>query len=954
MPDGATEFPIVRGSESEITNLGESIVNIGEALLSTQIAEAGAANLPSSWTGQASDAYVSQMIAYQGQLIALSEEFAPVQQAINSYGSLFTTTNARIVELQEGWDTAISTFDTNKQNPDGRTSELTQAEYDTELEGLEQTRDLRLSELTESYNRALEDLNEEAQTQANNILAHLDSLVSPEARGEGRSGIAKELFNDIPLLDGVNEFNYYTEHAEDAAEFLSEPLTLERIDEFNELYGDMMYNPYFANQLIEKVGITELANILPQLDDFAELGSGSDDFDGDGYPDPFDPTGLEQMATSLGSVLILGTGGTNLGEPETALSWDAISGGLVFEDGDSLAAEQQKNREELMEYGTTVLNAPADAENDPEWDPYYGRYGYDYVITAMGAATAYHPGLTAGEEFLLGTGQPGTSMAQHILEWESNYGGARLEDPTRGPWAGDNNTTLYGGTCEEFGFSNPGQLLANLINGIDYDQSQPYADAINALDQERAATVRTFLAGDTEFLGDGVDMNMAKYMTGHRAYGWEWGDGGEIWSEVILDASDPRLDEAPVDPGPNASAAEIEAFENAKEAWIEGNRQAGVVALGFAEGYQDGLTGSSVLEGDLGFAVRNGEEDFGNRNAGIRAAAGSILAPYVDDIGESMMQRYGVSNVVESRDWTAGYTIQLHDGYIEDFLSEESIFRDMSRDEPESGPSSIDVFSEAVYNNLSADLEETFANGGTLDDIAATAARHVPILYTTEMAETFTEVEAAKARDIRMNAIEEVATMGRGKFLDLPGPLGDATDELIKMLIPDGFEENMTPEVQARQEQLLQTFHNEIYAAAWNTWDESSWREELTGIQNVEFRDPIEHFIYAEENGAFPGQENYYQTFLDENGDMKDWYKLDAEQRETFTDFLEYYGYVGESPILNSGDEGGSQEWQPYDQRQDGQANPPVHAPAGEEDVEQDDEVLPDPYSNQNEPTDGD
>ncbi|WP_054952762.1 hypothetical protein [Flaviflexus massiliensis] len=529
MTDGLTQFPFVPGSESDIDSLGESIANIGEALLSTQIASAGAGNIPSDWLGNAFDAYASTMVSYQGQLIDLPGDFSPVQTVINSYRLLFTPTNTRIGQLQEDWNTAHQDFRTEKAELDALAGTLTQADYDTHLQDLVQSRDLHLSELNESYSQALEDLNEEAQTQANTILSHLDSIISPEARLAGRVAVSTELFKDIPLLDGANEFAYFEPYAEEAAALREEPLTLETTAEFNEKYGDLIENPFFANHLIEKLGPEQLANILPQLDDMMELADGNTGLDGAGEPDTFDPSEINELATGIGSVMVLGTGGTNVADPASAEAFDTVKDRLVFSGGRSLVAEQALTRELLMEYGNTVLNAPE--EPDAEWNPYYGKHGYDYFITAMGAAATANDGLIVGEEFLLGNGNPGSSMAQDMLAWEKEYGGSRLEDPSRGPWASGTNTSLFGEARVANGYSNAGQTLAPLMDSVTVDQNGPHAEWAVQENEARADVVRTFLAGDTEFLDE--NMNLARYMTGHRELGFEWTDGGGRSSAIF-------------------------------------------------------------------------------------------------------------------------------------------------------------------------------------------------------------------------------------------------------------------------------------------------------------------------------------------------------------------------------------------------------------------------------------
>ncbi|WP_054952764.1 hypothetical protein [Flaviflexus massiliensis] len=176
---------------------------------------------------------------------------------------------------------------------------------------------------------------------------------------------------------------------------------------------------------------------------------------------------------------------------------------------------------------------------------------------------------------------------------------------------------------------------------------------------------------------------------------------------------------------------------------------------------------------------------------------------------------------------------------------------------------------------------------------------------------------------------------------------------MISYIIPDDFGEGMTSEIRAQQEVVRQMLHEEIYAATWNTRDEGTWIEAFD-TSNVDIMDPIEHFIYAEEHGAFPGQEDFYKNMIDENGEMLPWDELGPEQQQAFNDYLEYYGLVGESPILTSGDAGGSQEWKPYEYREDGQADAPVNNPAGASDEEFDpmDEVFGDPYPIEEEPED--
>lgn len=912
MSDGVTQFPTVPDTEADINAFGEAVNNVGESLLSTQIAQAGPGNLPASWEGNASDAYASSALSYQSQLIELSDDFAPVQSAIDAYASVVTTTNTTIVGLQEDWDTANETFRREKGALDSTVTSLTQEEYDEELRRITLKRDTQHSDLTNTYNRTLETLNAEADAQANAILAHHDSIVSPETRAGGRELIATTLFDDIPVLDGATEQEYYGERAEEAAVLFEDgQLTLEEVETFLTEYGEDSSNPFFANALADKVGAYNLTGALISLEQYGVLALGNDDYDGDGVPDEFDPTQLDTAATQIGSIFVLASGGANLADPDSAAAWEAVQPGITYDGGQSVSSAQVEFRNGIMEAGNTDFTAPSphDPNPDQHYDPYYGKHGYDYIITAMGAAATGNEWLVAGDEFFNGTGNTDTSVAQDILEWEATYGGARHEASV-GPWNTD-GTSLYSGARTEEGYSNAGMTLARLMDSVGtINPTDPHAQFLTEMNEDRRDYVQTFLASDTEFLDE--NMNVAEYMTGHRHIGYEWSDKGELWAEIMTEATDPRLNELPVEPGPGATAEEIAAYETAKDEWIDDNRKAGIVAVGLTEGYQYGLNHVAEVEGITGFALRSGEEGFGSYNSELRNQLGFILEPYADDFVTSFNGRYDDSGTYnpDEENWRDGVRIQFHDGVVQDFYGDQSMFRDMSHHQPEEGKSGIDVFSEEIDRLLREDIELAIADGADLDGIARAAAEYAPISYLLNMAETMTEVEAAHAADFRNETISFLT--GQIEFSeDHPGatvPL----EILVDWLFPTDHVEHADAAAAVAHDEAIAHFQEQIYSATWNSWYEGDWQSAFDTGAGVS--DPIE-YLQAKSEANYALDDDYFLTFLDENGELKPWEELNDTQRTEVLLFLEYEGLVGGQSVLNTTDEGGRNEPEDYQPR---------------------------------------
>ena len=175
---------------------------------------------PEEWTGAAADAASTEIQKLGEKTVTLSEAFSPAATALNEWGSAVNSAISDVTGLQNEWDKAVQDYN--------RAIEEADAAYEAHGPGVLQPylygggsdmyRDSngllrsRSADRDEAYNNAsgvlttaqddiraryvkrLNELDDAAQTAADNINAAREPIVSDEAGAGGRSVVGVNLF----------------------------------------------------------------------------------------------------------------------------------------------------------------------------------------------------------------------------------------------------------------------------------------------------------------------------------------------------------------------------------------------------------------------------------------------------------------------------------------------------------------------------------------------------------------------------------------------------------------------------------------------------------------------------------------------------------------------------------------------------------------------------------------
>ena len=146
----------------------------------------------------------------------------------------------------------------------------------------------------------MDGLDDDAQTAATAIQNTLDTIVDPSLQGS-RNRIGAAMFNDIPVVDGQAEWEQAQSEAGPAASIINGGFPTEQdIRDFQEKYGELCKNPFFARALAERVDPEAMTRFLVQAQKL-RYGAGKSPID----------ASLNSICASLGSAVSLATGGMN-------------------------------------------------------------------------------------------------------------------------------------------------------------------------------------------------------------------------------------------------------------------------------------------------------------------------------------------------------------------------------------------------------------------------------------------------------------------------------------------------------------------------------------------------------------------------------------------------------------------------------------------------------------------
>jgi hypothetical protein len=636
---GAQALPQVPRVAMSAEAVATDINRQGTAIGNTQVAQ-NRSLPPEEWTGAAADAASSEIQKLGEKTVTLSEAFSPAAAALNDWASAVNSAISDVTGMQNDWDKAVHDYNQAIEEADAAYEAAAPGFPQSQLYGDEdsngvvwwgsrsQVRDeayenasgvltTAQDNIRERYVKRLNELDEAAQTAADKINAAREPIVSDEAGAGGRSVVGVNLFgSDTPLLAGAEQWEDAQVQAEQMAEVLKkQPMTMQDIMTFNEKWGDLLENPFYAYALKQRVSTDEIyAAVLN-----AGMLAGED---------PNHPS--YTFNKNLGTALALATGGANLSDSnrDNQKIFDSVSSGLVGENGLRIDQTTLRTLDELKNTGRERFAPPGYDNAAPE----FTMDGYDIAGQIMGLAGRENTSLTLGPGFyadprfdpILGEKVHVKSVFQDMVAWDYEVGaGSRAIDNAGSLWQ-TRLIPLEYGNRDYPGYLDPLQNIFTLSDTPDYLHGNS-DDVLQQYEDKRLAALRYVLASDGPKDAGGIEvyppsdskkMNMTRYLTGWRGLAANGGlayiDGGDAFGDMVNDASARTAKPlSPSDPG--------------YKEWQADDQLRAQVAENFLVGYEDGLNHNADK-------TSTGEDVFGNSNPKLRSWLGRVVAQRVDDL----------------------------------------------------------------------------------------------------------------------------------------------------------------------------------------------------------------------------------------------------------------------------------------------------------------------------------
>lgn len=712
---GAQALPQVPLVEMSAEAVATDISRQGTAIGNTQVAQ-NRSLPPEEWTGAAADAASSEIQKLGEKTVALSEAFSPAATALNDWSSAVSDAISDVVGLQSEWDTAVHDYNQAIEEADAAYEAHGHGFLYGKLYGDEYLdSNGRLRSRSEERNKAYEDasgalttaqddiraryvkrlneLDDAAQTAADNINAAREPIVSDEAGAGGRSVVGVHLFgSDTPLLAGAEQWEDAQVQAEQMAEVLKkQPMTAQDIMTFNEKWGDLLENPFYAYALKQRVSTDEIYAAVLNAGMLA-----GEDANHPSYT----------FNKNLGTALALATGGANLSDSnrDNQKIFDSVSGGLVGENGQRIDGTTQQTLNELKETGRKQFVPPGYDNATPE----FTMDGYDIAGQIMGLAGRENTSLTLGPGFYHDPLDPKPdpdhpelhikSVFEDMVAWDYEVGaGSRAtEDYAASAWR-VNLVPYESDNRESRGYLDPLQNIFTLSDTPDSLHGKDDGGVLWKAENQRLAALRWVLNSDTPFEisadydGDNKatteHMNMTRYLTGWRGYAAVgaagYYDGGEALGDMVNDASKRTPtpvevpDEADLEKYPQGASdpAYQRDYKHYQE-WLDDDKQRAQVAQNILLGYQDGLNHS-------GDKTALGEDIFGNNNPKLRSWIGTIAAGRVDDLAAMANNADGGMQDTANSQGKSGYSMMnMTDRQVQSLFSSKGLLTDLAFDKP--------------------------------------------------------------------------------------------------------------------------------------------------------------------------------------------------------------------------------------------------------------------------------
>lgn len=673
---GAEALPQVPRVAMSAESVATDISRQGTAIGNTQVAQ-NRSLPPEEWTGAAADAASSEIQKLGEKTVTLSEAFSPAATALNEWASAVNSAISDVTGLQNEWDTAVHDYNKAIEEADAAyeahgpgvlqpylygggdsdtyldsNGRLRSRSYDRNkaYEDASGVLTTAQDDIRARYVKRLDELDDAAQTAADNINAAREPIVSDEAGAGGRSAVGVNLFgSDTPLLAGMEQWEDAQVQAEQMAEVLkNQPMTAQDIKEFNEKWGDLLENPFYAYALKQRVSTDEIyAAVLN-----AGVLAGED---------PNHPS--YTFNKNLGTALALATGGANLSDSnrENQKIFDSVSSGLVGENGQRIEWTTLRTLNELKMTGRKQFIPPGYDKAAPQ----FSMDGYDIAGQIMGLAGRENTSLTLGPGFYHDPLDPPDdpdhpeyvhikSVFQDMVAWDYEVGaGSRATVNYAGSAWQVNLVPHEFGNRDYLGYLDPLQNIFTLSDTPDYLHGNS-DEVLQQYEDKRLAALRYVLASDGPKDAGGTPesgkMNMTRYLTGWRGLaangGFAYIDGGDAFGDMVNDASARTAKPlSPSDPG--------------YKEWQADDQLRAQVAENFLVGYEDGLNHNADT-------TSTGEDVFGNSNPKLRSWLGTVVAQRVDDLAY-------MSDKANFSTMDTGHSINPHSGYSMMNLSEEQV-----------------------------------------------------------------------------------------------------------------------------------------------------------------------------------------------------------------------------------------------------------------------------------------
>lgn len=667
---GAQALPQVPRVAMSAEAVATDINRQGTAIGNTQVAQ-NRSLPPEEWTGAAADAASSEIQKLGEKTVTLSEAFSPAAAALNEWASSVNSAISDVTGMQNDWDKAVHDYNQAIEEADaayeahgspldaqlyGGGSDWyldpnggwgsRSADRDEAYENASGVLTTAQDNIRERYVKRLNELDDAAQTAADKINAAREPIVSDEAGAGGRSVVGVNLFgSDTPLLAGAEQWEDAQVQAEQMAEVLKkQPMTMQDIMTFNEKWGDLLENPFYAYALKQRVSTDEIyAAVLN-----AGMLAGED---------PNHPS--YTFNKNLGTALALATGGANLSDSnrDNQKIFDSVSSGLVGENGLRIDQTTLRTLDELKNTGRERFAPPGYDNAAPE----FTMDGYDIAGQIMGLAGRENTSLTLGPGFyedprfdpILGEKVHVKSVFQDMVAWDYEVGaGSRAIDKAGSLWQTRLIPPEYGNR-DYLGYLDPLQNIFTLSDTPDYLHGNS-DEVLQQYEDKRLAALRYVLASDGPKDAGGTaeseKMNMTRYLTGWRGLaangGFAYIDGGDAFGDMVNDASARTAKPlSPSDPG--------------YKEWQADDQLRAQVAENFLVGYEDGLNHNADT-------TSTGEDVFGNSNPKLRSWLGTVVAQRVDDLAY-------MSDKANFSATDTGHSINPHSGYSMMNLSGEQV-----------------------------------------------------------------------------------------------------------------------------------------------------------------------------------------------------------------------------------------------------------------------------------------